>query len=162
MRNHSGYTLLELVCTIILISILLTIAIPHFQSLKNQHLLDIQTAQLQNDIQFARNSAISLHTNINLCPSDDDQTCVTNSNNGWILFISSIKNNEPIMTILRQYQLKNESHIQWLGMGNDPKLVFNQLGNAQGHNGRFIVQIKNNAQLQRTLIISPTGRMRLA
>lgn len=163
MINTRGYTLIELLLTLTLIGILLTLSISYYQTLKNQHLLETLTNRLINDIQFARNSALSLQKTITLCPSDDGTNCVSSSTRGWIIFFQTVNNNEVMHNIIRQFHLTAGCQIQWQGMGNQPNLQLNQQGNAQGHNGNFTVLINNkNNHLTRTIIISPTGRARLA
>lgn len=163
MITVRGYTLIELLLIISLLGILFTLSISFYSSLKFQHQLEIQVTQLINDIQFMRNSALSLQKQVNLCPSDDGETCVSSSLKGWIIFVQSHKENETINNIIRHYNLATNSQILWQGMGNQTYLQINQLGDALGHNGTFTIIINNNnIHLTRTIIISPTGRVRLA
>lgn len=161
MQNQRGYTLLEVLFSVAIVGILLTMAIPYWQSFRNQHLLETQTNRLLDSIQFTRNTAISMQTRVSLCPSDDGKTCVQTSKIGWIIFINKLNENSSD-TVIRQYSLTNGSKIIWQGLSKNNYLQFNPQGNAQGYNGNLINIINGQkTSLQNTIIVSPTGRARL-
>lgn len=162
MKNHRGYTLLELLFSVAIVGILLTLAIPYWQSFRSQHQLETQTNRLLDNIQFARNTAISIQSRVSICPSDDGRTCVLSSENGWIVFINKANDNSSD-SVIRHYLLTNGSKIMWNGLGNNNYLQFNPQGNAQGYNGNFVnIIFDKKTPIQKTIIVSPTGRARLA
>lgn len=163
MRHLRGYTLIELLLAMAIAGILLTLSIPYWQSFRNQHLLEIQTNRLLDSIQLARNTAMSLQTPVNICPSDDGKTCVDISETGWIIFTISQKDKLNAETIIRNYNLADQCKIKWQGMGQYPYVQFNPQGNAQGYNGSFNIIVNNvKNTIINTVIVSPTGRARLA
>ncbi len=162
MKYYRGYTLLELLFSMAIAGILLTLAIPYWQSFINQHQLEMQTNRLLESIQFTRNTAISTQSPVAICPSDDGTSCVKSSEKGWII-VSNQQNDKSLLNVIRHYSLANGSKIIWQGLGNNNYLQFNPRGNAQGFNGNFTnIVIDKKSVLLKTIIVSPTGRARLA
>lgn len=158
MKNYRGYTLLELLFSMAIAGILLTLAISYWHTSRMQHQLETQTNLLLDNIQFARNAALSSQSPVSICPSDDGKSCVNTSDKGWIIFAS----NQATNTILRHYTLCDGCKLTWQGLGNNNYLQFNTQGNAQGYNGNFKNLIGDQkTTYTKTIIISPTGRARL-
>ncbi len=157
MKNYRGYTLLELLFSMAIAGILLTLAISYWHTARLQHQLETQTNLLFDNIQFARNAALSSQAPISVCPSDDGKSCVNTSEKGWIIFNKSSTN-----TVIRHYTLCDSCKLIWQGLGNNNYLQFNAEGNAQGYNGNFTNLIADQkTTYQKTIIISPTGRARV-
>lgn len=75
-KNH-GFSLIELVVTVSVAAILVTIALPGFQNLIVSNRLISQTNQLVTAIHYARNEAIRLNAPVTICSanSPDSTTC---------------------------------------------------------------------------------------
>lgn len=90
IKKGSGFTLIELMITIFVVIILLTIAAPSFKSTVSdtKNISDLQT--LSNDLQFARIAAHRQGRKIEVCPSDtsvSDPVCRSSLDwtNGWLV-----------------------------------------------------------------------------
>jgi type IV fimbrial biogenesis protein FimT len=83
-----GFTLLELMITIALASILLTIAIPSFRYVTNANRISGEVNGLLGDLQFARAEAIKEGRYVTVCISSDGNTCISTGawQDGWIVF----------------------------------------------------------------------------
>lgn len=162
MKNYRGYSLLELLFSMAVTGVLLTLAISYWHTSRLQHQLETQTNILLDNIQFARNAALNSQSPISICPSDDGKTCVNTSGKSWIIFVNK-QNNNSANPVIRHYALCDSCKITWQGFGVNNYLQFNTEGNAQGHNGNFTNLIGDQkTTYQKTIIISPTGRARLA
>ena len=93
--THSGVTLVELMVTIAVASILLTVAVPSFQDAIQRNRLTSATNNFVVSIHYARTEAIKRGQNVTLCKSSSGTSCVTGTGtfweNGWIVFVDTDK-----------------------------------------------------------------------
>ncbi len=83
MRRSAGFTLIELMITVIVLSIVVTIAVPSFISLLQSNQLTGQVNQLVGALNAARTEAIKMNQHVVLCHSTDGLSCSAPSANGW-------------------------------------------------------------------------------
>ena len=89
MKKHTGFTLVELLITIAIVSVLLVVGLPSLKTFMQGNQLVASTNELISAIHVARSEAIKLNTNVTICESSDGTTCATTGNweNGWIVFV---------------------------------------------------------------------------
>ncbi|WP_290618940.1 MULTISPECIES: GspH/FimT family pseudopilin [unclassified Arsukibacterium] len=78
-----GFTLIELMVTVAVLAIVLTVAVPSFASLVNSNRLNAQANQLLAAIEYAKTEAVKNNTVITFCHSDDGSTCSAAGTAGW-------------------------------------------------------------------------------
>ena len=83
-----GFTLLEMLMTMAIAAILLTIAIPSFRYVTNSNRIAGELNGLLGDLQFARAEAIKEGRTVSVCVSNDGATCANSTSwqSGWIVF----------------------------------------------------------------------------
>lgn len=90
--NH-GFTLIEVMTSLVVLSILLAIGIPSFKSFADKDRITDTTNDLITAFQLGRSEAIRHRTKATICEANEDQTkCVSEStlwSNGWILYRSA-------------------------------------------------------------------------
>lgn len=93
-RKTKGFNLLELVITISIVSILLVLAVPSFESISNINRLSGTSNELLTTFQVARSESIRRGVRVVVCRSNNPDAgasaaCVTSSGNwaGWIVFV---------------------------------------------------------------------------
>ncbi|WP_019591516.1 GspH/FimT family pseudopilin [Thioalkalivibrio sp. ALE20] len=69
-RNATGFTLIELMVTIAVAAILLTVAVPGFQSLVQNNRATTAANQLSTAFNFARSEAVTRGVEVSVCPVD--------------------------------------------------------------------------------------------
>ena len=88
MARQNGFTLIELMTTLGIAAILVTMAVP---SMKSFTLNSRQTAgvnELVSGMHLARNTAITMNTRVTMCTSENGQSCQSVGwDKGWIAFI---------------------------------------------------------------------------
>ena len=89
MKRQKGFTLVELLITIVVISILLATAVPSFmQAIKNNRITG-QANSFVVSTQMARNEAVKRGAGTTICAANADMDACSGSNDwstGWIIF----------------------------------------------------------------------------
>ena len=87
-KTQSGFTLVELIITLILASIILGLGVPSFVDLVDSNRMISVTNELVGDLQYARNEAIKRNASVTMCGSSNGTSCSgsTSWENGWIVF----------------------------------------------------------------------------
>lgn len=92
MRSSQGVTLIELMVTVAVAVILMTVAIPSFRDTIIRNRLTNAANTFMGALNYARTEAIRRNQNITLCKSSDGNACLTTGKNwetGWIAFIDT-------------------------------------------------------------------------
>lgn len=84
-NRSRGFTLIELMVTITVAAVLLTIALPSFVNTTLNSKLRATANNLSAAAMLARSEAIKRNSATQLCPSDDDTTCSGTWEDGWII-----------------------------------------------------------------------------
>jgi len=91
MHATSGFTLIELMATIAISIILITIGIPGFSTLIGNQVLSAEAREFSMSLALARSQALTRKQQIALCKSTDQSACATvdtvHWEDGWILFV---------------------------------------------------------------------------
>lgn len=76
-RTHmAGFTLVELMVTLVVAAVVLGIAVPNFTGLVNSSRLTAQANELVTGVQLARSEAIRLNRQVRFCGSQDGTNCL--------------------------------------------------------------------------------------
>jgi type IV fimbrial biogenesis protein FimT len=89
MERVTGFTLVELLITIVVVSILLAAGVPAFKDFIKNNRVTAQTNDLVSAIQLARSEALKRGVNTVVCASQDQKTCTEDKNtwaDGWIVY----------------------------------------------------------------------------
>lgn len=78
-RKVLGFTLIELVVTVTIAMVLVSIAVPSFRTLTQNNRMTTQINDLIADLSYARSEAIKRRTNVSICTSSDGVTCTGGS-----------------------------------------------------------------------------------
>jgi type IV fimbrial biogenesis protein FimT len=89
MKASTGFTLVELLVVIMIVSILMGIGAPSFKYVTNSNRLSAEVNGLLGDMQLARAEAIKEGVSVTVCASTDQATCSKSSDwsRGWIAFV---------------------------------------------------------------------------
>lgn len=88
-----GLTLIELMVTIAILAILLSVAVPSFQAMIASSRLTSASNDLLVTLAQARSNAIRVGNRVTVCMSSDGATCTTSGGweQGWITFIDTTR-----------------------------------------------------------------------
>ena len=87
MKKNSGYTLLEVLITSVIITVVMAIGIPSMIDFIKNDRLSTQINGLVGHLAYARSEAVTRLQPVIVCASDDQATCSsTDWADGWIVF----------------------------------------------------------------------------
>lgn len=91
MKRFRGFTLIELMITLLLAAIILTLGVPNFRNIILNNRAATQSNELVTAMNLARSEAVKRGARVSLCPSTDQATCTggTDWANGWIVFLDT-------------------------------------------------------------------------
>jgi len=186
MKKHEGFTLVELMITLFIVGILLTVGVPSMKRFMQGNQLIASTNELLSAIHVARSEAIKLNKKVTVCVSKNGKTCM-NSNkwqNGWIVFVDTnadrlgtkalCKTDTNSDCILRRHVAIDDSQLSITGTHDSNSKVikwftFTSRGlpkdGSASHSGKFSVcsyDNSNNVIGSRAVILSLAGRVRVS
>lgn len=169
LGGNSGLTLLELIVTLTVVGILLTIAVPNLNALLQGQATATTADSLALSLAYARQEAVTRCRRVALCPSVDGENCVTGSGRweeGWIVFIDEdedfIRNSEE--ELLRVGNPGSAGTTLRTSANFRDGLAYLPLGNSRGRTGlatgTFRVCDSRGAENGISLVIARGGRVR--
>ena len=87
-RRSAGFTLVEILAVILIVSILMAIGVPSYRSVTTSSRMSTEINATLVDLQYARAQALKEGRSVTACISTDGATCANSTNweNGWIVF----------------------------------------------------------------------------
>ena len=85
-EKSQGFTLVELMITLVLMGVLAMLTIPNFERFYQKKQETTYITHLKQTLEFAHVYALEHHTPVTICPTDNDQTCTDSWNRPLILF----------------------------------------------------------------------------
>ena len=171
-QSDNGFTLVELMVTLAVAAILLTVGIPSFQSMMRDNRLANFTNQMILTLNFARSEAIKQGGGLNGKLRVTVRKIEPNWENGWTVFLDYPNPNygtndnldvnsdgKPDEIVLRQYEAL-PANFTLRGNNNFTNYVSFQ-PNGSSSNGSFAICENLNIKPSRLITISNPGRIRL-
>ena len=93
IKRQTGFTLYELLITVLVIGVILTIGVPNMAEFTQNSRLTSTSNDLLSSFQLARSEAARSRGNITICASnnslDANANCGGTFNDGWIIFVDT-------------------------------------------------------------------------
>ncbi len=163
--KKNGFTLFELVITLTIAAILVTIAIPAFSRTIAKTRLRSQLQIVFTHHQLARSEAIKTSQRVTLCKSDNGTQCTSEASwsEGWIVFSDpdldkTVNNSDRIIVV--QQALASSLSLNYRGFGSPNYISYFADGRSTS-NGTFTLCDQYGAPDAKSVIISRTGRARI-
>jgi len=156
----SGFTLIELVITMLLLIVVTTIAIPSYTSFYNTTQDKIASERLLQALQIARNEAMLRGVTVTLCKSRDHVSCSGNWEDGQIIFTTTAPQKENILTMVDGIKQKGVLH--WQSSLHREYVAFFPSGTTRGEDGTFWFCRSHESKASWAVVVNQAGRARLA
>jgi prepilin-type N-terminal cleavage/methylation domain-containing protein len=160
MCKRHGFTLFELLVTLVIISFALAIAIPPLGQSLQKGAVFADSRELLHLVKLARQSAVFSSVRVVVCAVDATKKCTRDWSQNFLVFTDNNANNrlDSEERIVQYWQHDNPStRIQWRGFGPG-FLRFKDSGTA-AENGAFTVcPADGNIHYARQLVINRVGR----
>ena len=161
--NQRGFTLYELLLSLALVAILVSLGIPSFTVLLTKSRQTIEINALFHDIHLARKESIVQRQVVSLCPSIDGAQCHpdTDWSTGWIVFRNADKDSPPRVDpgehVVLTHTVADGYRVSANRRGFTLRATFKR-----ATNGTFVVCDRRNRIPPKGLVVSYTGRPRVA
>lgn len=159
-----GFLLQELLIVIAIVAVLAAVAVPRFTALDRRARVTASVNQLVGALHFTRSTAILRNEPAVLCLSAGGEQCATQARlatSGWIIFPerarSSPAQRAPDEEVLRNFQLPEGLTVR----GSRSAVTYWPVARA-GTTSTFVLCHRADASLGRLVIVSQTGRPRIA
>lgn len=160
-KHESAFTLIELMITITVAAVVLTLGVPGFGRVIERNQLSAYTNQLVASLYFARSEAVRRNEDIRVCHSDDGNSCGgVGYEDGWIIYIDN--NEDGDFDVGEELIRVNEGLPSNYTMQTNSLANFNFNGKGGAPNGRIVLCKDNSLSKARAIFIGPGGRTRLA
>jgi type IV fimbrial biogenesis protein FimT len=111
-KKMIGVTLIELLVTLVVLSILITIGVPSFQDFMRSSRLSSVTNELSSALNIARSEAVRRGKKITVCMSDANQsspTCDgTSWAQGWLVFAGDVGDETTASNLIKVGQINGD------------------------------------------------------
>ncbi len=164
MPTHTkGFTLFELVITILLIAVLSGLAIPSLAGTLARQRQSVEINALFHAVHQARKESIMRRKVVSICPSPDGETCSPDRDwsAGWLIFENKDRDSPPDIDsgepVLVTHRVGEQIQIKANRKGFTFRATF-----LRATNGTFVVCDPKGRITPKALVISYTGRPRVA
>lgn len=180
-QNMKGFTLVEVIVTIVVAGILLLVAVPSFRDVLKNSTLTSEANALVSTFNFARSEAVKRGTPVTVCRSSDSTSadnpatpvpsCTTSSpgwESGWIVFVDNDNDgtrdaNEQLLRIHEplpgKLTLRSGANVQ-------NYLSYQANGTSRGNTGltndTFRLCDDRGTASAYSIVINQTGRVRVS
>ena len=166
--RRTGFTLTEMLAVLAVLSVLLIVAIPGFQTLIRNNRMISEVYSLRATLNQARSEALSRRAPVVVCPTLDGDVCSADTVNwrqGYMTFIDTNNDNVPDPNDPDEEQIQVNSRtiaVDILFDNPNRRIRFDSQGQALGFEGTFAFCDPRGARDARGLILNPVGSVRAA
>lgn len=163
----NGFTFIELLIALTVAAIMLSIAIPNYNTLMMNKRITTQANSFLSSVALARSEALKRVDRVTVCKSSDGQICTTTGGweQGWIVFVDSnssgtVNTGEDVLRVVSQLAggntLRGSDDV-------DDFITYVQTGHTQSFQaGTFaLCDSRGAGNHARELSLSATGRLRV-
>jgi len=160
-KRQRGVTLVEMMITLAIAAILLTLVAPNVQSILTKNKITAEINDVSGLLQFARYTAIDEQTTVVVCPTSDFENCGADWNAPKMVFVDNNANatrdaGEALLLSSQATSATNK-------MSASANVIrFLDSGGAQAAVNIKLCPTTNNAKFARGLYVSLQGRTRIS
>lgn len=161
-KSVTGITLIELMITIAIAGILISLAAPNFRSSIQNNRMVTEVNELHASLNYGRSEAIKRTNNVTICRSSNGLTCSGAWTDGWIIFSDddangSFNNNDELIRVHGPITAGNT-----LSFSRNSVTYVSAGVLAGGSHGTFTLCDSRGASHAKGLVVNLSGRPRTA
>ena len=165
VSRSSGFTLVELMITVVIVAVLLSVVVPGVENIQNRNRMDTAAHALFTSLMFTRSEAIKRNSPVVMCKSSDASSCTDAAewHHGWLIYADADSDSvvDPNEVLRIGTAFENGDTLYTSGADFDDQVVYNVDGSASG-TGDFVLCNKGEAsEFAREISISFTGRPKM-
>ncbi len=163
MKKNAGFTLLELIIVLAVVSIVMTFAIPAMQTFTQNDRLTTNINQLVGHLAYARSEAVKRTQQVSVCASNDGASCSGGDwADGWMIYVDaddddSFTAGEEVLRV--QQALEGNNTLTATAIGSQVTYDYRGFVDAASV-GSFLLCDDRDGPYGKTVSISNTGRVR--
>lgn len=165
----TGFTLVEMLITVVIGAILVAAAVPSFRGALAQSDMNGRAAALSRAINLARSEAVKRARPVAVCRSDAPEVAVPvcagaggDWSSGWVVFVDNLNGNANVIDgndVVIQVQQAFRGNATITSNGGQPTIRFNAMGLATGMQQTFTFTPPDGVDIpSKTLVLNTTGR----
>ncbi|HHW4678191.1 MAG TPA: GspH/FimT family pseudopilin [Xylella sp.] len=162
MSPSRGYTLPELLITMVLLTLLTSVGLPFFKRTVERQRVENAMYMLSSHLAGARIAAITQKIPVSVCPSHGNSQCRQDSNwsTGWISYSDWNRRSQPTSpeAIFQKQQISNTDAIRIVSTSRRPRVRFLPDGRSTGSN--ISISFCNRDRLIGLITVNNSGRIR--
>ena len=162
-RHQHGFTLIELMMTIVIAAILLALGLPSMGSLVSSSESRAARQELWTALNVARAGAVTGNRRHVICPSTDHANCSGGLrwDHGWIVFVDNNENgmrdgNDQVVSIANAVR----NGVVLSSTVGRARVSFRTDGSSAGNNASFTICDRRGISNATSLVVSNPGRIR--
>ena len=163
MKKNLGFTLLELLITLALISVVTALAVPSMRSFSQNDRLTTNINTMIGHLAYARSEAVKRSAQVSICVSSNATNCTGGSwEDGWLVYVDSDADfnfNAGVEEILRANQALDGGNKFSPTALYASQVTYDNRGFVTD-TGSFLLCDNRNGAFGKTITISNTGRVR--
>ncbi|MES9991000.1 MAG: GspH/FimT family pseudopilin [Candidatus Thiodiazotropha sp.] len=164
--NKRGFTLLELLITLLISAILISITIPSYRTLMARNLQASEINSFVHHFRLARSLSISKASHHVLCPSSNGENCSpsTDWSHGFILYEDSNQNRvrDPNEVMHGVHQTEHEQNIDIHASQGRNLVVYQDDGRPSGYTTTLTFCDPDSQIPPKAVIVNNVGRVRIS
>lgn len=157
----NGFTLIELMVTIVVLGVIVGIAIPSFRDIIVSNSVSFSRDQFFSVLNYSRSEAIKSGTSVTICRSSDASSCddTLGWDEGLLVFVDVNQdgNLDAADRIVRS-ESALEGEVTVTHGGSDDRITFNSRGLALRGDGLVTFEHSAGSKYDRTVDLGVTGR----
>ena len=163
LRPAFGYSLYELLITMGVFALVLTLGIPSFGKIVANHRLRVEVDALFHAVHLARKESIVRRRAVTLCPTHDGEHCAGGFDwsDGWMMFVN-LDRDRPARRDDGEPVLRHHTAILHNEITANRRSFSFRTTALRATNGTIVVCDRTRRVAPRALIVSYTGRPRVS
>ncbi len=174
MKNYQlflGFTLVELLVTLAIAAILVTVGAPSFTTLISSNSAKNASDRLSNSLAYARSEAVTRGANVTVCSkSAGGDTCANGTSwiNGWLIYVedafaagaagaTNVNGEANADDLLLRSEDISELNLDPVGIATADSVVYGSLGNTPAATVISFVGSNGDTSSGKDVSVSPLG-----